>query len=93
MKHARPDYNRIQDPDNIIPNDEPVFLIRAHDKCGPIIVHIWAFIAELLGTSSDMIFAARAQANAMFTWQDKHGSKIPDLPQSIPQNNPTNSER
>ena len=31
MLHARPDYNRIQDPDGKIPEDEPVFLIRAQD--------------------------------------------------------------
>lgn len=29
MIHARPDYNRIQDPENKIPEDEPVFLLRA----------------------------------------------------------------
>jgi len=27
MKRAREDYNRIQDPENKIPNGEPVFLI------------------------------------------------------------------
>jgi len=80
MKHARNDYAGIQDPTNHIPQDEPVFLIRASDKCGPIVVHMWAFIAELLGTSSDMVYAARHQANAMFAWQDKHGSKVPDMP-------------
>jgi hypothetical protein len=29
MKHARDDYNRIQDPAGLIPEDEPVFLLRA----------------------------------------------------------------
>lgn len=29
MKHAGEDYNRIQDPENKIPADEPVFLLRA----------------------------------------------------------------
>ena len=80
MKHARNDYNRIQDPANIIPTNEPVFLIRASDKCGPIIVHMWAVLAELFGASSNMVHAARQQANAMHDWQDKHGSKVPDLP-------------
>ena len=28
MKHARDDYNRIQDPAGKIPEDEPVFLLR-----------------------------------------------------------------
>jgi len=32
MKHARKDYDRIQDPAGLIPDDEPVFLFRAQDK-------------------------------------------------------------
>lgn len=32
MKHARPDYDRIQDPAGIIPEDEPVFLLRGQDR-------------------------------------------------------------
>ena len=32
MKHAREDYDRIQDPAGKIPADEPVFLFRAQDK-------------------------------------------------------------
>lgn len=32
MLHARQDYNRIQDPENKIPKDEPVILFRAQDK-------------------------------------------------------------
>ena len=33
MKHARSDYDRIQDPDGKIPANEPVFLIRGQDVC------------------------------------------------------------
>jgi len=32
MIHARADYNRIQDPENKIPENEPVMLFRAQDK-------------------------------------------------------------
>ena len=32
MKHARSDYNRIQDPAELIPDNEPVMLFRAQDK-------------------------------------------------------------
>lgn len=31
MLHARKDYNRIQDPLGIIPDNEPVFLLRGQD--------------------------------------------------------------
>lgn len=32
MIHARSDYNRIQDPSGLIPDNEPVILFRAQDK-------------------------------------------------------------
>jgi len=31
MKHEREDYSRIQDSGGLIPEDEPVFLLRAQD--------------------------------------------------------------
>lgn len=42
MKHARPDYNRIQDPAGLIPEDEPVFLLRGQDVLAPSLVKDWA---------------------------------------------------
>lgn len=44
MKHARPDYDRIQDPANKIPETEPVFLIRGQDKTAADVVRYWAFL-------------------------------------------------
>ena len=42
MIHARTDYQtRIQDSDNKIPADEPVFFIRAQDKTGAATVRFW----------------------------------------------------
>jgi hypothetical protein len=80
VKHARPDYDRIQDPAGLIPDDEPVFLIRAKDAISPAVVNHWASLAQLAGASPVMVRAARRQADAMKDWQVKHGSKIPDLP-------------
>lgn len=42
MRHARADYNRIQDPLNLIGEDEPVFLLRAKDVSAPFVVRFWA---------------------------------------------------
>ena len=48
MKHARPDYNRIQDHrlvvDGGIPKDEPVFLLRGQDRLAARVVRIWAIL-------------------------------------------------
>ena len=42
MKHARKDYNRIQDPENKIPADEPVFIVRAQDPLAADVMRYWA---------------------------------------------------
>jgi hypothetical protein len=76
MKHAREDYNRIQDPAGLIPEDEPVFLIRGQDKAGPETLRYWADNAHLHGASEEIIQRALNQAEAMEAWQTK---KTPDL--------------
>lgn len=79
MKHARQDYDRIQDPAGKIPDDEPVFLIRAQDQNAPAIVDAWADMAERRGARDDIVAAARAQAAHMRLWQRDHAAKTPDL--------------
>lgn len=80
MKHAREDYNRIQDPAGLIPEDEPVFLLRAQDLTAPHTVRYWARTARDFGAKEEIVQAAQEQADAMFKWQEEHGSKIPDMP-------------
>ena len=80
MKHARKDYDRIQDPAHIIPEDEPVFLLRAQDIVAPGVVRHWAIQAEKSGANGDIVNAARVHAGLMVEWQTKHGCKVPDMP-------------
>ena len=49
MFHARKDYNRIQDPENKIPEDEPVFLLRAQDIVAAEVVRYWAYLHTARG--------------------------------------------
>lgn len=46
MKHAREDYNRIQDPAGLIPEDEPVVLFRAQDKYAGVALLAYAVAVE-----------------------------------------------
>lgn len=80
MKHARSDYDRIQDPENKIPEDEPVFLLRGQDKFAPELLLRWAAKLRLSGGSSLMATLVENHAQEMIAWQKKHGNKIPDLP-------------
>lgn len=51
MLHAREDYNnRIVDLQNRIPNDEPVFMVRAQDLASADTVRAWADRAEEHGS-------------------------------------------
>lgn len=75
MRHARPDYNRIQDLSGKIPADEPVFLLRGQDKLAADTVRFWAFAAERKKLDPEMIHIARAHAAIMESW----GKKLPDL--------------
>jgi hypothetical protein len=79
MIHARSDYMRIQDPLKLIPEDEPVFLIRGQDVNGPAVVECWADLAEQLGASEHIVEAARKQAELMRKYQANHIHKIPDM--------------
>lgn len=80
MKHARPDYQRLQDPWNVIPVDEPVFLIRGQDSSGPLLVRLWAMLNQHSGANPDILEAANRQADEMVEWQREHGSKLADMP-------------
>jgi hypothetical protein len=81
MIHAREDYNkRIQDSENIIPADEPVFLLRGQDALAPSLLLDWASRMRSLGGDPAMADLVRVQANRMIIWQNTHGVKVPDLP-------------
>lgn len=80
MKHARKDYDGIQDPSGKIPEDEPVFLLRAQDVTAPFLVEEWAHRAVRYGAESNIVEAAKLQVLAMREWQKEHGMKIPDMP-------------
>jgi len=77
MKHARSDYNRIQDPQGLIPHSEPVFIIRGQDIVGGAAVRAWADLAAAAGADLDIIQAARDHATQMDLW----AKKIPDVPE------------
>lgn len=71
MKHARADYDRIQDPDEKIPLDEPVFLVRGQDLSGPATLRYWALQNEKRHGDPRATALANAHARKMEEWQAK----------------------
>ena len=76
MLHARKDYNRIQDPENKIPEDEPVFLLRAQDRISDVVVLFWAETNDKFGGDKELSQMAREQAAKMSLWPKR---KMADL--------------
>ncbi len=68
MKHARDDYARIQDPSGKIPEDEPVFLLRAQDISAASTVRFWA---SLQPEGSPLRQLAEEHAAKMEEWAVK----------------------
>lgn len=56
-------------------DDEPLFVLRAQDKCAPQHVRDWADHAELRGCSPEKVAEARALADQMEAWPTR---KYPD---------------
>ncbi len=79
MKHAREDYNRIQDPAGLIPEDEPVILLRGQDKLAPLVLRYYAMLCRR-AKADDAADLIDAQVDLMLKW---HKRKIPDLPTKL----------
>jgi len=68
MKHARSDYDPIQDPRGLIPEDEPVFLIRGQDQFAVATLQFYAEQVEAAGGQAPLV---RSQIEAMKAWPTK----------------------
>lgn len=88
MKHARPDYEgRFVDngapgrPDHVIPEDEPVLLVRGQDRAAPATARAWAEENDRLGGDPMMSTRVRQHALRIEEWQASTGkSKLADMP-------------
>lgn len=59
-------------------DDEPIFVLKAHDKLAPEIVREWAYRAMVAGTPQVKVDEARRLADEMENWQVANGRKVPD---------------
>lgn len=89
MKHFRADYNeRIQDNANLIPEDEPVFLLRGQDIFTPGLMLDWAKQLRLAGGDPESAQLIENGASEVIQWQKEHPERmvknnrlrLPDMP-------------
>lgn len=90
MKHAREDYDRIQDPAKKIGKDEPVMLFRAQDVLMPKVLKHYALLLmaegaalKMMGGDPSPLWEMAAVVDDFLTdvreWQLANGAKLPDL--------------
>jgi hypothetical protein len=69
-------YGRVEIPG--IPDDEPVFILRAQDATAPDAVSLYRGLARAAGASGDHLNAIERARGILVRWQQEHGSKTPD---------------
>lgn len=79
MIHARPDYNRIQDPAGLIPADEPVLLIRGQDILAPEMAAYYRNLTRDMGGDEDVLNYVMDQEVRIQEWQRVNGMKRADV--------------
>lgn len=69
--------------DPLIPDDEPVALLRGQDPVGWRAVLAYCDIAEGMNVQPDLVAALRAHADAMREWCERVGHGLPDAPSEV----------
>lgn len=89
MRHSRQDYqNRIVDLAGIIPDHEPVFLLRAQDNCALAAIH--SYLTELVNKGASRDIVANVNATILsfskFVKDNPAQMKIPNIgePKDLP---------
>lgn len=81
MIHARDDYARIQDPENKIKPEEPVFLIRAQDRTAAAVVRYWVKLNKAaLKEAEGLTDAQKAGRKKALTLAEAHAYRMEDWP-------------
>lgn len=68
--------------EELIPDDEPVFVLRAKDGSAPEVVEFWASLNREHGADPELCDRAAEWAGEMAQYASIHynGGKIPDVP-------------
>lgn len=64
----------------IIPDDEPVFVLRARDAVGAAAVRMWVDLAHEAGTDEEVLRCVEAWADYMELWAEANGgTRVADV--------------
>ena len=83
MIHARTDYMRIQDPENKIREDEPVFLVRAQDNAFIETVTEWIKVHLSNGGDPAVGISVARHLGRAIAWREQNMTKNADAPHEV----------
>ena len=61
-----------------VPDDEPIFVLRASDQFAPRVVEYWCGLAHAQGVNVAKVKEAERCVQTMVQWQNDNGRKLPD---------------
>lgn len=61
-----------------MPDDEPVFVLRAQDRAATRAIEAWIEAASFLGANVEKLHGAEDHRQAFLRWQVDHTTKVPD---------------
>lgn len=67
----------------LIPDDEPVFLIRSQDVSAIPAIVAWCENAKTQGVDPEIIAAVRRHIDLMHEWRATHPVKVADVPPGV----------
>lgn len=89
MRHARKDYQeRIIDLAGLIPDREPVLLLRAQDVAALPTILAYVHHAARAGAAQELIDSVARHAELFRLWQQDHRVHVPDLPEGAIEERP-----
>lgn len=84
MLHMRRDYqDRIQDEQQLIPDDEPVMLIRGQDIAAIPALDAWIAASIENGVDKDLIDSAYRHRDRIAAWQVDQRVKVADCDKAL----------
>lgn len=61
-----------------VPEDEPIFIIRAQDAMALSVISTWIVGAIRQGVNLDKVLSAHHHWESIAIWQQEHPPKLPD---------------
>lgn len=63
-----------------VPEDEPVFALRARDMFAPAVIRVWTTLCHASNNKAARTKAAEVEKfiDEMTAWQERNGKKVPD---------------